>query len=158
MTLRAIAKCATLLLVSQFVTADDTNKMINGKPMVEITVQDEMEKAQDFKSMRHRDKAFRDKHFYNRQVEYLYRENRALRKRIHRLELAMIQIQDAMYDLQQSEPIPIPMNYSCALQTRNRGTFLGQGNTKTEAKARARMACEQEGSPFWCEGVMECDE
>ncbi len=156
MTLRAIAKCATLLLVSQFVTADDTNKMINGKPMVEITVQDEMEEAQDFESMRHRDKAFRDKHFYNRQYEYLYRENRALRKRIHRLESAMIQIQDAMFDLQQSEPIP--MNYSCSLQTRNRGTFLGQGNTKTEAKARARMACEQEGSPFWCEGVMECDE
>ncbi len=156
MTLRAIAKCAALLLVSQFVTADDTDKMINGKPMVEITVQDEMEEVQDFKSMRHRDKAFRDKHFYDRQYEYLYRENRALRKRIHRLELAMIQIQDAMFDLQQSEPIP--MKYSCALQTRNRGTFLGQGNTKTEAKARARMACEQEGSPFWCEGVMECDE
>lgn len=91
-----------------------------------------------------------------------YRANRKLRERVRNLELAVRQLQDTVYDLQNAEPTPPPVTtpqtqYSCILKT-HKGTFTGIGLTKLEATGKAAQQCESKIDAFWCDiDKVKCD-
>lgn len=79
--------------------------------------------------------------------------NRRLRKRVRQLERAMIEMQDEMHYLRdylgryqnQSN-----RQYSCFIQTKFDGTFLGSGSSIAEAKGKTLRACEKKAGRFDC--------
>ncbi|WLQ11344.1 hypothetical protein O5O45_16485 [Hahella aquimaris] len=91
-----------------------------------------------------------------------YHANRRLRERVRNLELAVRQLQDTVYDLQNAEPTPPPVTapqtqYSCILKT-HKGTFTGIGLTKLEATGKAAQQCESKIGAFWCDiDEVKCD-
>jgi len=101
-------------------------------------------------------------------VNKLKRENRALRKRVIKLELAVRQIQEALtarryeraYPYQRYVPTPAPVKkgaaWTCMITTSFKGTFSGEGHTQLAAKSKALKACETGGGSF-CDRKVKCE-
>lgn len=91
-------------------------------------------------------------------VSYLLQTNKELRRRIHRLEQAMRQMQDQIYRLEDASARPIlavntpPMqNHTCYIKTTFKGTQIGKGTSEMEARANAMKACDDAGGGFSCD-------
>lgn len=80
--------------------------------------------------------------------------NQDTHRRIQRLEEAVRDLQDMVYDLQDDRRDRVITEHVCALKTNFQGTFIGKGSTKTEAQANAVNACKRSGAAF-CESTQQ---
>lgn len=140
----------TIAAVSK-VVAKELSVSINGKPVIQI----EAEKDRGFD--RKEFERYMKKHGYNYEAHYM--ANRKLRERIYRLELAVMQLQESVYELQVADDYGQPeRQFTCLLKLTHRGSFMGFGLTKLEAEGNARAKCEAKEGAFWCrDGKVSCD-
>ena len=77
-------------------------------------------------------------------------DSRELSKRVARLERAVRELQNRIYDLEDdSGPTTREVKiFTCILPTSFDGTFIGKGKTEAEARASASNNCEKSGAPF----------
>lgn len=80
--------------------------------------------------------------------------NQDTHRRIQRLEEAVRDLQDMVYDLQDDRRDRVFTEYVCALKTNFQGTFIGKGSAKIEAQANAVNACKRSGAAF-CESTQQ---
>ena len=77
-------------------------------------------------------------------------DSRQLAQRITRLERAVRELQNRVYDLE-DEAIPARREvkiFTCTLPTSFDGTFVGRGKTQGEARAEASNNCKEGGASF----------
>ncbi|NVJ60553.1 MAG: hypothetical protein HWE27_09185 [Gammaproteobacteria bacterium] len=140
----------TAAVAMNAVIAKEFSLSVNGKPVIKI----EAEKEKDFD--RDEFKRYMKKHGYD--YESHYRANRKLRERLYRLELAVMQLQESVYELQMSDIHKQPeQQFTCLFRTKHRGTFMGFGLSKLEAEGNAIAKCEAKEGDFWCKGTVSCD-
>ncbi len=80
-------------------------------------------------------------------------DTRQLVQRITRLERAVRELQNRVYDLE-DEATPARREvkvFTCTLPTSFDGTFIGKGKTEAEARANASNACKRGGASFCSE-------
>lgn len=94
---------------------------------------------------------------------YLVSANRELRRRVHRLEQALRQMQDQMYRLEESNyravaavQLQPAKEYTCYLQTSWDGTVYGKGGSEVEARAKALQSCGEKGRGFCNDRDVKC--
>lgn len=87
------------------------------------------------------------------------RSDRDLANRVRRLEQAVMDMQNRIYDLEASDtPRTRPVDiFVCSLKTSFDGTFIGKANTKTEAEAITRNNCERGGGSFCSSARVTCE-
>ncbi|NVJ61540.1 MAG: hypothetical protein HWE27_14185 [Gammaproteobacteria bacterium] len=141
--------------------------IIKGKPLVKIeSEQDVKHESKDIKdSLNEKDyEEYMKKH--GRDYREHYRANRQLKRRIQQLELAVMQLQDIVFELYDT------VNYrsghynvsekrhTCVLDTSYWGTYMGHGLSKIEAKANAKIACENKVDGYFCSESVKftCDD
>ena len=76
--------------------------------------------------------------------------NQDAHRRIQRLEEAVRDLQDMVYDLQDDRRDRIISEHVCVLKTNFDGSFIGKGSTRIEAEANAVRACKKADVSF-CE-------
>lgn len=83
----------------------------------------------------------------------LMETNRQLRRRVHRLEQALRQVQDQIYRLEERPvaAIALPKEVTCYIKTTFKGTVSGSGGSEAEARAKALKACDDVDGGFSCE-------
>lgn len=77
-------------------------------------------------------------------------DSRQLVQRITRLERAVRELQNRVYDLE-DETTPTHREikvFTCTLPTSFDGTFIGKGKTEAEARANASNNCKKGGAAF----------
>lgn len=76
--------------------------------------------------------------------------NQDVHRRIQRLEEAVRDLQDMVYDLQDDQRERVVREHVCVLKTTFDGSFIGKGSTRVEAQANAVTACKR-GRGSFCE-------
>ena len=159
LSFRIFTLASVLFLTSAFSTANASEQTINGEVLIHIDVKSAQQDSLYDTQYRSRDS--KRKHNLEREMAKIAEENHQLRRRLRKMERAMIQLQQAVITLegQQFEQPPIPTGaaYSCMLQTRNNGTYLGKGDSRMEAEANARIACDEKAGSFWCKADIKCE-
>jgi hypothetical protein len=76
--------------------------------------------------------------------------SRQLAQRVTRLERAVRELQNRVYDLEDDNTASRRETkvFTCTLPTSFDGTFIGKGKTEGEARANASNACEKGGAAF----------
>lgn len=87
------------------------------------------------------------------------RSDRDLVNRVRRLEQAVMDLQDRIYDLEANDrPITRAVNvYVCSMTTSFDGTFVGKASTKIEAEAITRSKCTQARAAFCGSNTVQCE-
>jgi hypothetical protein len=77
-------------------------------------------------------------------------DSRQLVQRITRLERAVRELQNRVYDLEdEANPTRREIKIiTCILTTSAYGSFIGKGRTEAEARANASNSCERGGAPY----------
>lgn len=81
-------------------------------------------------------------------------KNQDTHRRIQRLEEAVRDLQDMVYDLQDDRRDRVITEYVCVIKTNFDGSFVGRGPTKIEAQANAVAACKK-GRASFCESTQQ---
>ncbi|ABC28832.1 hypothetical protein HCH_01998 [Hahella chejuensis KCTC 2396] len=125
----------------QSVGAEETKMRAAGSKVIyiETTQTDEFDRREYEQDSRGRGYDYESHH----------RANRKLRKRVKQLELAVRQLQDTVFELQNAAPPAPAPKYSCLLST-HKGTFIGSGMSKLEAKGIVVQQCEANNPPYLC--------
>jgi hypothetical protein len=77
-------------------------------------------------------------------------DSREVSKRVARLERAVRELQNRVYDLE-DDSLPATREvkiFTCTLPTSFDGTFIGKGKTEAEARANASNECKKGGAAF----------
>lgn len=77
------------------------------------------------------------------------RDSRSMAIRLRRLESAVRELQNRVYELEDEGRGREVTVHTCSLPTSFEGTFIGKGSTRVEARANAVNACER-GGGFPC--------
>jgi hypothetical protein len=77
--------------------------------------------------------------------------------RIRRLEQAVRDLQDQVFDLRDQPQTTIVRTNVCSLKTTFDGTFIGKASTRTEAEAQVRNKCESAGAAFCSSTKVNCE-
>lgn len=78
--------------------------------------------------------------------------------RIRRLEQAVRDLQEQVYDLRDSEPRTRTVTtHVCSMTTAFDGTFIGKASTKIEAQGLALQNCEKAKASFCSSSVISCE-
>lgn len=84
------------------------------------------------------------------------RDDRELLRRVHRLEKAVRDLQDKVYELQNT--VPAQTLYTCYGNIFSIGTVKGQGYSRIEAMSNAMAECNRKGGSIFCkEKEIKCD-
>jgi hypothetical protein len=121
---------------------------INGRDIIRIDVEDDMGDIQVGRTL---------------SIQDVQKENKRLRRRVHRLEQAVRQLQDRAYALESAPrithvaPARVPRDSTCYIKTTFHGTVMGKGANEHEARANTLRACEKSDGGFDCEdGKIKC--
>ena len=78
--------------------------------------------------------------------------------RLRRLEQAVRDLQEQVYDLRDSEPrTRIVTTHVCSMTTSFDGTFVGKASSKIEAEALTRQKCQNARVAFCSSTVVRCE-
>lgn len=80
--------------------------------------------------------------------------NANLRRRVHRLEQALRQLQDQLFRLEDAHAhsaVAPQKEHTCYIKTSFRGTVYGKGGSEAEARAKAMQSCDSVQGGFSCE-------
>ena len=76
-------------------------------------------------------------------------DSREMGQRIMRLERAVRELQNKVYDLEETTPRSREVTViTCSLPTSFDGIFIGKASTETEARANAVNNCKRSGAAF----------
>lgn len=87
-----------------------------------------------------------------KKLKKLLIENELLDSRVKQLELAVIQLQNKIFNLNLDQNNKTDKTkYTYYIKTPLNGTFYGTGLSKAEAKAKALQKCEASASSIFCD-------
>lgn len=87
------------------------------------------------------------------------RDDRDMLMRVRRLEQAVRDLQDKVYELQTSNIPRTQTIYVCSANVFSVGVVIGKATTKIEAKAAAIKQCQAKGGSIFCnEEELSCEQ
>ena len=83
--------------------------------------------------------------------------DKKLRKRLRRLEEAVLQLQDKVFQLEHQSPI-VSKPFVCILETKIHGTFMSRDRSRLGAQGKVFKKCEKKAGQYWCKkDLISCD-